>query len=84
MPGSQYTMAEMFKDAGYKTAHIGKWHLGAAEDKQPNAQGFDYSFGHFVGCIDNYSHFFFGVGPTNMTCIEMVKKYFIRENSFQI
>ena len=63
MPGSQYTMAEMFKDAGYKTAHIGKWHLGAAVDKQPNAQGFDYSFGHFVGCIDNYSHYFFWSGP---------------------
>ena len=63
MPGSQYTMAEMFKDAGYKTAHIGKWHLGASEDKQPNAQGFDYSFGHFVGCIDNYSHYFFWSGP---------------------
>ena len=63
MPGSQYTMAEMFKDAGYKTAHIGKWHLGAAENKQPNAQGFDYSFGHFVGCIDNYSHYFFWSGP---------------------
>ena len=23
-----YTMAEMFQQAGYKTAHIGKWHLG--------------------------------------------------------
>lgn len=63
MPNEQYTMAEMFKDAGYKTAHIGKWHLGHAEDKQPNAQGFDYSFGHFVGCIDNYSHFFYWQGP---------------------
>ncbi len=63
MPSEQYTMAEMFKDAGYRTAHIGKWHLGHAKDKQPNAQGFDYSFGHFVGCIDNYSHFYFWQGP---------------------
>lgn len=63
MPNEQYTMAEMFKDAGYKTAHIGKWHLGHAEDKQPNAQGFDHSFGHFVGCIDNFSHFFYWQGP---------------------
>jgi len=63
MPDEQYIMAEMFKDAGYKTAHIGKWHLGHAKDKQPNAQGFDYSFGHFVGCIDNYSHFFYWQGP---------------------
>lgn len=63
MPGSQYTIAEMFKDAGYKTGHIGKWHLGHSAEKQPNAQGFDYSFGHLVGCIDNYSHYFYWNGP---------------------
>ncbi len=63
MPSAQYTLAEMFKDAGYRTGHIGKWHLGHGKDKQPNAQGFDYSFGHFVGCIDNYSHFFYWAGP---------------------
>jgi arylsulfatase A-like enzyme len=63
LPSSEYTMAEMFKDAGYKTAHIGKWHLGASPDKIPNAQGFDYSFGHMVGCIDNFSHFFYWSGP---------------------
>ncbi len=63
VPGSQYTMAEMFKDAGYRTAHIGKWHLGYQPDMLPNAQGFDYSFGHLVGCIDNYSHFYFWNGP---------------------
>lgn len=27
MPGSQVTMAEIFKSAGYATGHIGKWHL---------------------------------------------------------
>ncbi len=63
LPSEEYTMAEMFKDAGYKTAHIGKWHLGFSKDKQPNAQGFDYSFGHLVGCIDNYSHFYYWRGP---------------------
>jgi arylsulfatase A-like enzyme len=51
LPTEEYTMAEMFKDAGYKTAKV------------PNAQGFDYSFGHMVGCIDNYSHFFYWSGP---------------------
>jgi arylsulfatase A len=63
LPGTEYTMAEMFKDAGYATAHIGKWHLGYAPEMSPNAQGFDYSFGHMSGCIDNYSHFFYWNGP---------------------
>ena len=63
MPGEQITMAEMFKAAGYATAHIGKWHLGYTEGEMPNRQGFDYSFGHMGGCIDNYSHFFYWQGP---------------------
>jgi hypothetical protein len=27
----QYTMADMFKSAGYATAAIGKWHLGLGD-----------------------------------------------------
>ncbi len=63
MPGEQFTMAEMFKAAGYKTAHIGKWHLGYSKETMPNAQGFDYSFGFMGGCVDNFSHFFYWGGP---------------------
>lgn len=63
MPSDRFTMAEMFKSAGYKTAHIGKWHLGYQPEMSPNAQGFDYSFGHLAGCIDNYSHYFYWSGP---------------------
>lgn len=63
MPPAQVTMAEMLKSAGYATAHIGKWHLGYTPETMPNAQGFDYSFGHMGGCIDNYSHFFYWSGP---------------------
>jgi arylsulfatase A-like enzyme len=29
----------------------------------PLAQGFDFSFGHMGGCIDNYSHFYYWSGP---------------------
>ncbi|OUW19478.1 MAG: sulfatase [Opitutales bacterium TMED158] len=63
MPGHQLTLAELMKGAGYATGHIGKWHLGYTPDTMPNAQGFDYSWGHMGGCIDNYSHFFYWVGP---------------------
>lgn len=63
MSTDQVTMAEVFKENGYKTGHIGKWHLGYSEETMPLAQGFDYSFGHMGGCIDNYSHFFYWNGP---------------------
>lgn len=63
LSSSEKTMAEMFKAAGYATAQIGKWHLGYQKEQQPNAQGFDYSFGHLGGCIDNYSHYYYWGGP---------------------
>jgi len=63
MPSAQYTLGELFKDAGYATGHIGKWHVGYTPETMPNAQGFDYSFGFMGGCIDNYSHFFYWAGP---------------------
>lgn len=56
-------MAEVFKKAGYATALIGKWHLGYTPETSPKAQGFDHSFGHIGGCIDNYSHFYYWSGP---------------------
>jgi len=41
---SQYTLAEALHDAGYKTAHIGKWHLGLTQPYWPEKQGFDIAF----------------------------------------
>ena len=63
MPTEQITIAEMMKSAGYVTGHVGKWHLGYTPETMPNAQGYDSSFGHMGGCIDNYSHFFYWSGP---------------------
>ncbi|MCU4155382.1 sulfatase-like hydrolase/transferase [Carboxylicivirga sp. A043] len=63
MPAEKITIAEIMKEEGYKTAHIGKWHIGYTPETMPLGQGFDYSFGHMGGCIDNYSHFFYWNGP---------------------
>jgi arylsulfatase A-like enzyme len=63
LPPAQVTIAEMLKPLGYATAQIGKWHLGDQGDMRPMGQGFDYSFGFYQGCTDNYSHFFFWVPP---------------------
>lgn len=63
MPAEEVTIAETLRAAGYATAHVGKWHLGYSPETMPNGQGFDYSFGHMGGVIDNYSHFFYWYGP---------------------
>ena len=39
------TMAEALKAAGYKTAHMGKWHLGNTPETSPENQGFDINIG---------------------------------------
>ncbi len=41
----ELTLAELFKDNGYATACIGKWHLGFHEPSLPHNQGFDHYFG---------------------------------------
>ncbi len=63
LAGDQLTLSEKLKEHGYATGLVGKWHLGMTKTTVPNAQGFDYSFGHLGGCIDNYSHFFYWHGP---------------------
>ena len=44
----EVTLAEVLKEQGYNTAHVGKWHLGlpTAERKKPtpDKHGFDYWF----------------------------------------
>ena len=45
IPPDRITIAELFNDAGYATACIGKWHVGFINPYLPNNQGFDYYFG---------------------------------------
>jgi arylsulfatase A-like enzyme len=41
------TIASVLKDAGYRTALIGKWGLGESESPgRPDRKGFEYSFGY--------------------------------------
>ena len=44
LPREETTLAEVFRSAGYFTAHIGKWHLGTAA-YYPETQGFDLNIG---------------------------------------
>ena len=44
LPHEQVTIAEVLSAAGYRTAHVGKWHLGDAAH-YPETQGFDINIG---------------------------------------
>ncbi|MEY3000666.1 MAG: Arylsulfatase [Verrucomicrobiota bacterium] len=49
LPLEEITLAECFKDAGYHTFHVGKWHLGEASTF-PEVHGFDVNIaGHHWG-----------------------------------
>lgn len=43
LPNEEVTVAEVLKDAGYHTVHIGKWHLGRTAPFRAVSQGFDES-----------------------------------------
>ena len=41
LPKAEVTLAEALRPAGYRTAFVGKWHLGENEDDWPEARGFE-------------------------------------------
>jgi arylsulfatase A-like enzyme len=54
---TEFLMPQCLKDAGHKTAIIGKWHLGHADLKYwPKQRGFDYQYGAMIGELDYSPH----------------------------
>jgi arylsulfatase A-like enzyme len=52
-----FTLAELFKSAGYRTGGVGKWGLGIPGTwGLPNQQGFDYWYGHYN---QDQAHFYY-------------------------
>jgi arylsulfatase A-like enzyme len=45
LPQSELTIAELLRDAGYRTAMVGKWHLGNTDEFMPWNHGFSEFFG---------------------------------------
>ncbi|WP_282170408.1 sulfatase-like hydrolase/transferase [Ruegeria atlantica] len=43
LAAEEVTIAEILKEEGYNTAHVGKWHQGDIEQSYPHNQGFDWA-----------------------------------------
>lgn len=56
LPLRETLISDLMQQNGYKTACIGKWHIGEPKPAQPNARGFDYFFGSPLGGIDFFTH----------------------------
>ncbi len=55
LPTEEITIAEILKEHGYRTASIGKWHLGEDSIYWPENQGFDLNVGgYFKGQPNSY------------------------------
>lgn len=57
VPLEERLLSQVFHDAGYQTAAIGKWHLGHGHRAlMPNQRGFDHFYGHVNAEIDYFDH----------------------------
>ena len=55
-------LPQILAEAGYRTALVGKWHLGHGDRAMwPRQRGFDYFYGPLVGEIDHFKHEAHGV-----------------------
>ncbi|MGF6430068.1 arylsulfatase B [Bradyrhizobium sp. Pha-3] len=57
LPTDEWLLPQALKEPGYRTAMVGKWHLGHADRKfWPRQRRFDYHYGSMVGEVDYFTH----------------------------
>lgn len=55
LPQEHRLISNYLHDAGYRTAALGKWHLGEGPGFEPQARGFDSFFGFLSGMHDYFN-----------------------------
>ncbi len=56
LPATGHSLPQLLKNHGYRTALVGKWHLGYLPAFSPRAHGFEHFFGFKSGYVDFYQH----------------------------
>lgn len=56
LPFDTVTLATALRSLGYRTALVGKWHLGSRPEWGPQLFGFDHSYGSLAGGVSAYGH----------------------------
>lgn len=56
VPNDYPTIPRLLQENGYKTALIGKWHLGMPPDYGPLKCGYQEFFGPLTGAVDYFTH----------------------------
>jgi len=56
LPPDHPTMASLLRDSGYRTALVGKWHMGALPWFSPLKSGYEEYFGFMGGGVDYFRH----------------------------
>ena len=56
LPPEHPTLPSLLKDAGYRTALVGKWHLGYPPSFGPLRSGYEEYFGPMSGGVDYFTH----------------------------
>ena len=56
LPPEMPTLPGLLREAGYRTALVGKWHLGFAPHFGPLKSGYDHFYGVMAGGVDYFSH----------------------------
>jgi arylsulfatase A-like enzyme len=58
LPPEHPTLPSLLRQAGYRTALVGKWHLGRPPAFGPRLSGYDRFFGFHAGVLDYFTHKF--------------------------